>query len=575
MDDFPTIGMAGAMGGQSVPSGGDPAQVNEGMLKQQAGASAQGTEKLAPMKPHTPKSSLGTKLGLATMGMFVPMLGAAVQSHIKEQKEAQINEAVNDFSSLDGALEMASTLANQEAAAGKLPQNKVHERTMELWKQQPGYRAMFDPNNKAAQKRLKNFSKVFQVDWMNPEKNENTVHYQALQRFLKLKPAAAMVKFFGGKADEHRQGQQGGPQQGAPQGQPQGPQPQGGQAQGAPQQPPSGDQLQTVKGQPDFGGLEKYGQYLKALADRQNHFEFHTDENGKSVAFDRRTGQAKDVQVDGKPIAMLTGKKDGVATVDNKPFGMYRNGKVRTPGDPNWTGEDQKQFDAAQTAWAAAESNKDKRMQKYMQARASWYASMHPAFVYDSQDGAFKTVSWADAATQKDRYAPPAQAMQVRNREALFNEIQGSGVKFMNEAITRMGDQPFDEDVRAKLVVMLRSEDPKSYWQDLLKSNVADKLSDAQVDYVTAIVNLDESALSLRSLGGMGQGSDQLRNAIIRMLPGAGTPSGAYAQRQMKLFEAEVKQLKSTLPALGKGDKNEPPMSLDDTLDKVFGKKPN
>jgi hypothetical protein len=49
----------------------------------------------------------------------------------------------------------------------------------------------------------------------------------------------------------------------------------------------------------------------------------------------------------------------------------------------------------------------------------------------------------------------------------------------------------------------------------------------------------------------MGQGSDQLRAAITKMLPGAGTPSRAYAERQMTLFDGEVKALKTSIPGIG------------------------
>lgn len=589
-------------GNQAAPSsqGSGDAALNPGAVKSSVEGSIQGKEHLPGMKPQTPQSGLGLKLGLATLNMFVPMLGGAVQQHIKQQKEAQVTEAVNEFSSLDSALEMASTMANAEVASGKLSQEKAHERTMELWQQQPGYKAMFDPNNKTAQKRLKNFSKVFQVDWMNPEKNQNTVHYQALQRFMKLKPASAMVKLMAGKMDEAKQnqGQPGQPQagqaqgvqsmaqggqsamgsSGQPQAQPGGQPSQAASPQGTQQQPPQGQQLppiQTVKGAPDLKGLTQYGDYLKALEQHQNHFEFHADEAGRSVAFDRRTGEAKDVKVDGQSVKLQNRAKDGIASVDGKPVGVYRVGKLRTPGDPNWTGEDQKQFDAANATWASAEAMKDRRVKLSAEARAKSWSQTRAIGVFNLETGTMEMVSAQQVADSPGKYAPPAQSMQVLNRVALFNEIDYTS-KMVNEAISKLGDEPFDQELRAKLVIMLRSEDPRSYWQELLKSNVADKMTDTQVDLVTGLISLDESALSLRSLGGMGQGSDQLRSAITRMLPGAGTPSGKYFKRQMELFGGEVRQLKSTLPGLGKGQgKNAPQKSLDDTLDEVFGKKPN
>lgn len=582
--------MQGGGGGQAAPSSDaqkDNMQLNPEAVKRSVGASVQPGESLSPRTPHRTQSGLGTQLGLATLGMFVPALSGAVQRHIKQQKDAQIIEAVNEFHSLDAALEMASTMANTEVASGKLPQEKAHERTMELWQQQPGYRAMFDSNNPAAKKRLKNFSKIFQVDWMNPEKNQNTVHYQALQRFMKLKPASAMVKLMSGKMQEMQQQKQDGsgqsPQQGQPQaGGQQSPaqqsqQNQGGQTQTQqPQQAQGAAQIQTAPTKPDLKGLTQYGDYLKALEQHQNHFEFHADEAGRSVAFDRRTGEAKDVKVDGQSVKLQTRAKDGIASVDGKPVGVYRVGKLRTPGDQNWTGEDQKQFDAANATWASAEAAKDHRVELSAKARARAWSQTRAIGVFNPETGTMEMVSAQQVADNPGKYAPPAQSMQVLNRVSLFNEINYTSNQ-VRDSIGKLGDAPFDQELRAKLIVMLRAEDPKSYWQDLLKSNVADKLTDSQVEYITGLVSLDESALSLRSLGGMGQGSDQLRSAIIRMLPGAGTPSGKFAKRQMDLFEGEVRQLKSTLPGLGKGQgKSDKQESLDDTLDKVFGKsKPN
>ena len=568
-----------AQGGQAVPgavssisaggeSGGpkDTAALNPEATKRAVGTAIQPTQRLQPQRPQRPRSSLAADLGLATLNMFVPMLGGAVQHHIKQQKEAQITEAVNEFASLDSALEMASTMANAEVASGKLSPDKVQDRVKELWQQQPGYRALFDPNNPAAKKRLKNFSKVFQVDWMNPEKNQNTVHYQALQRFMKLKPASAMVKMMAGGLQQAKQGagdmagqpQQGGPQQGAqPQGQPQ-------------QQQRPEPQMQTRQQQGDLKGLTQYGDYLKALEQHQNHFEFHAAEDGRSVAFDRRTGEAKDVVVNGKPLTLQTRAKDGVAIVDGKPVGMYRQGKLRVPGDQNWTGEDQKQFDAASATWASAEAMKDRRVRISASARARAWSATKAVHVFDPESNAMITTNMLDVSDHPGKYAPPTQAMQVLNRVSLFNEINyTSGM--VRDSIGKLGDEPFPQEMRAELIVMLRQEDPKSYWQDLLKSNVADKLTENQINYITGLVSLDESALSLRSLGGMGQGSDQLRDAIIRMLPGAGTPSGKYAKRQMDLFEGEVRQLKSTLPNLGRGDGKK--KSMDETINELFPKK--
>ena len=121
----------------------------------------------------------------------------------------------------------------------------------------------------------------------------------------------------------------------------------------------------------------------------------------------------------------------------------------------------------------------------------------------------------------------------------------------LKDSIKALPNNAFDPGARAQIAMVLRDEHPRAAWYNFLNSDVAATLGKEQIDYVTALVSMDESAMSLRSIGGMGQGSDTLRGAISKMLPGAGTPSKAYADRQMALFDGEVKALKTSIPNIG------------------------
>jgi hypothetical protein len=57
--------------------------------------------------------------------------------------------------------------------------------------------------------------------------------------------------------------------------------------------------------------------------------------------------------------------------------------------------------------------------------------------------------------------------------------------------------------------------------------------------------------MALRSIQGLGQGSDQLRGAIHAMLPGPGSPNKEYALRQLAIFNALVQTLKGGVAKSG------------------------
>ena len=136
---------------------------------------------------------------------------------------------------------------------------------------------------------------------------------------------------------------------------------------------------------------------------------------------------------------------------------------------------------------------------------------------------------------------------QLKNREGVFDEIKYTSSQF-DDALRGMTDNDFKTLPRAQIAMALQDRDPRSAMSQLVGSEVGATLTPAQMNYVTGLSSLQESAMSLRSIAGMGQGSDTLRNAIIRMLPSGATPSIPYARRQMDLFNGEVNALHTPIP---------------------------
>lgn len=278
--------------------------------------------------------------------------------------------------------------------------------------------------------------------------------------------------------------------------------------------------------------------------------------------FDERTREAQSMGLTGVDASTfaLTGKLPTTTTNPKPPkvlqpvgggapYGVMRDGKNVLPGDPGFTDADAKMLGAATKSYQAQQKAVGDRM---VQARETYWKN-RPMGVYD-KDGNLTFATGGQIAASPGDFAPIAGALQTKNRQALFSEIDYSRNQ-VDQAISALGDQGFSPEARAQMATVLRSTDPKSAFSMFANSAAATTLSPQQVDYVTALVSLAESAMSLRSLGGMGAGSDQLRSAITSMLPGAETPSKEYAQRQMRLFQGEVNQLRKSVPGIP-GDRN-------------------
>jgi hypothetical protein len=308
----------------------------------------------------------------------------------------------------------------------------------------------------------------------------------------------------------------------------------------------SGRRIDTVR-DPLTGALtERVGGQAAAKAEYQPF----VDDKGSVLAFNKGTGEFKTPTVNGQPVTAASKGKNGVLVVDGVPVGVYRNGKPLTPGDEDFTAADAKLLMEAKGGYEKGEQNKDKRIQLAASSRIAAYLQSRMYGVMDAETGSLVMVPAAEITKNPGKFSPAGPAVTAKNRISIFNEIDfTSGM--LKDSIKALPNTAFDPGARAQIAMVLRDERPRAAWYNFLNSDVAATLSPEQIDYVTALVSMDESAMSLRSIGGMGQGSDALRAAITKMLPGAGTPNKAYAERQMVLFDGEVKALKTSIPGIG------------------------
>jgi hypothetical protein len=86
-------------------------------------------------------------------------------------------------------------------------------------------------------------------------------------------------------------------------------------------------------------------------------------------------------------------------------------------------------------------------------------------------------------------------------------------------------------------------------------------LSDAQKDFVIAATQMNERVLSLRNVAGMGQGAQDLRQAIQATLPGAGSGDKKTMLKQLDAFDQQASLLRKGViktPRAAKAENNDP-----------------
>lgn len=282
------------------------------------------------------------------------------------------------------------------------------------------------------------------------------------------------------------------------------------------------------------------------------------DEDSKTLfegLFDPRSGITLDNNGMQHENARLARPTDGKPTpapklkvVNGVPMGVERDGKLITPESKDWSPDDEREFNAAKAAYDTGEASKLKRQEVASSAYARMRGQVQQYSVIDLSTGEPTMANANTINANPGKYGAAGIVQSLKNRAGIFDEIAYTS-KQAESAINKLPDAPLDESTRAQLALVLRDPDPHSALSQFLQSNFAASLSPDQIDYVTGLVALQESAMSLRSIAGMGAGSDKLRGAIMAMLPGPGTPSRAYAKRQMELFNGEVRQLRSSVPA--------------------------
>ena len=143
------------------------------------------------------------------------------------------------------------------------------------------------------------------------------------------------------------------------------------------------------------------------------------------------------------------------------------------------------------------------------------------------------------------RYMPAGTAVPALTKTALIEDIRGN-INDVRHALSAMPD--FDAMDKAKIAVALHSRDPRGSINALITGGALGSLSAQGQQYLINTTNLIENAMAMRSVLGAGQGSDDVRSAIIATIPGPATPNKEYAGKQLDQFEKVLGRLERGIP---------------------------
>lgn len=176
-------------------------------------------------------------------------------------------------------------------------------------------------------------------------------------------------------------------------------------------------------------------------------------------------------------------------------------------------------------------------------ARGAGFNASKPVEVLDA-DGNLRYMTAGEA--EKQGLASASQGGKVMTRQAQFNDITNASQE-VRKAIQAGGNLNFTPSQVAKLTLAMHEKDP-----DVLNNEIANLatsgLNPQQQDMVTWLYQLQERALSLRNIAGMGQGSETTRMAILKALPSLTSGNQQMALKQLDAFDNMTHNLQQAVP---------------------------
>ena len=490
-----------------------------------------------------------------------------IQNYVAKHKEDQIMKATADWEYAQSALnEFYSAQSSGDPNAMKAAQSKVDF-------------VFGDP------KKLKNMAKALNQDWMNPEKT--TVYGEALKR------VSAKTQQTDRQKQQAKQGLMGIFQKlmGARQ-----------QPQLTPEQQQAMSREVAAKAPVQAGGIGVKEQVEaakgildieKASKEARENYQMIAGSDGRVWAVNKSNPRdAIQVRDSASGEAVVGPTKAGVApkvlTVQGVPYGIQKGKDVLTPESENWTADDDKIFKAAKSAadlkqqlridpiiaaelgnppdpkdykggkndtaygkalrdyGLKAEEVKNRMTAVTGAARAKAFGEYRPVQAINPATGNVEFMFAKDAIG--GGAAPAGEGAKLMSKQQQFKEIHVA-TDYLESAIKKL-DRPFDAAQIAKLTLALQTQDEGVARTELQTLAGSQELTPAQQDFVVWTAQINERAMSLRNIAGMGQGAQDLRGAIRSSMPGVRRGSTQMALKQLGAFRNQVNILEKGIPGV-------------------------
>lgn len=224
---------------------------------------------------------------------------------------------------------------------------------------------------------------------------------------------------------------------------------------------------------------------------------------------------------------------------------VMHGGKYVAPGQSGYTKEDQEAVGLGLNAQGLSEKQKEKltllRGEAFARSRAQF--TFHN--VVDKETGEVGEVSAIDMAKNPGRYSGASEQEKISARDAVHESLN-TNFAALDKSIDKLPNG-LDTETQATIKAALRTENPgliETLLVNKLKANAPDEV----IQYLTNIKAMQEDVMTLRSVGGMGAGSDTMRNAMVNLIPGPGTSSIKEAKMQIQAAKRTSEALFSRRP---------------------------
>lgn len=180
-------------------------------------------------------------------------------------------------------------------------------------------------------------------------------------------------------------------------------------------------------------------------------------------------------------------------------------------------------------------------------ARAQMYNMLKPVQAI-TPEGDLQWMTAGNAISQGA--APAGPGASAMSKQAQMQDIKVASQN-VRDAINQL-ENPLPPDAIAELTLASRSTDPTVLATEIDSLLGSQRLQPDQYKFLTWVGQLNERAMSLRNIAGMGAASDKLRDAITATLPGAKDANRDLMLTKLDAFDNMVGNLEKGIPVVGR-----------------------